>query len=150
MEIIELPKDFDFNEIKELVIAEWPAEWGEKTAEEKLKAITGISDSETDVNKVLVEAGKKIGWYRYTRWPREESNKDKAHTLDIVIAPEYQGRGLGKLLMADLIEDCKARGYKKLQSRTFLNNESSIGLHKSTGFREAFRTEDSIVWELAL
>jgi hypothetical protein len=37
-----------------------------------------------------------------------------------------------------------------LKSRTFFSNIESIELHKKTGFYEAFRIKDSIVWEINL
>jgi L-amino acid N-acyltransferase YncA len=150
MDLKKLPIDLDFMELGELIVAEWPDEWDAKTDDEKILVMKEISNSETDVNKVLIHDGKKIGWYRYSRWPRESGNHTHAHTLDIVILPDFRKQGLGTVLMNDLIKDCRSHGYKNLKSRTLLENRASEKLHLATGFREAFRTGDSIIWEIDL
>ena len=150
MDIIDTGADFDFGKVVELIKAEWPPQWKAVTEAEMVAEIEGSADRRHDVNRLLVEGDRILGWYRYSRWPREESNRTDAHTLDIAVLPEMQGRGYGELLMRDLVEDCRRRGYRKLMSRTFFDNARSIALHAKVGFAEAFRTEDSIVWSLSL
>jgi phosphinothricin acetyltransferase len=150
MEILEAGGDFSFAGIAELIEAEWPRQWKAASRDEMVAEIEASADARYDVNKLLVDGDRIVGWYRYSRWPREESNLQGAHTLDIAVLPGLQGRGYGAMLMRDLVEDCRSRGYRKLMSRTFFDNAASIALHKRTGFAEAFRTEDSIVWEIAL
>ena len=149
-ELVEAGADFSFASIAALIAAEWPSQWPATDEAGMLSEIEKSSDPRYDVNKLLVEGGRVIGWYRYSRWPREESNLTEAHSLDIAILPESRGRGYGELLMRDLISDCRERGYRKLMSRTFLDNGPSISLHAKIGFAEAFRTADSIVWTLNL
>ena len=147
--IVEEKGKMDFSLMLDLINAEWPKEFGEATDQEKIEEMEQ-SSNELDVNKFLLNEGRKIGWYRYSRWPREDSNHDFAHTFDIVVLPQYKGQGFGKLLMIDMIQDCRNRGFKNLKSRTFMNNEDSIRLHEKCGFKEAFRVNDSIVWEINL
>lgn len=147
--IVEENGNIDYSSIIELINAEWPEEFGEATDQEKITEMER-SSNKLDINKFLIKNNKKIGWYRYSSWPREESNHDLAHTFDIVVLPEYKGQGFGKLLMNDMIQDCINKGFKNLKSRTFLNNEDSIRLHQKCGFKEAFRVNDSIVWEINL
>ncbi len=73
---------------------------------------------------------------------------NKAHTMDIAVIPSRQKQGLGKLLMADMIQDCSKNGCTQLLSRSMRNNESSIRLHQSFAFTVYMETEDSIVWEI--
>jgi L-amino acid N-acyltransferase YncA len=150
MELIEREGAFPFAEILELIKAEWPSQWKAATDAQMLAEMEGSSDARFDVNKLLLDGERIVGWYRYSRWPREESNLEDAHTLDIAISPGLQGRGYGSMLMSDMLGDCRGRGYRKLMSRTFLDNAASIALHRKSGFSEAFRTEDSIVWERRL
>ena len=68
--------------------------------------------------------------------------------LDIAVLPSYQGRGIGKRLMKDLIRDCDAKGFERISSRSFKSNQPSIRLHRSLSFKKCRITDDSIVWEL--
>ena len=103
----------------------------------------GFSTGSLDRNKI-------IGFYRYTKWPREDEKTETIHLFDISILPERQKQGLGTILMKDLFKDCKTNGYKKVFSRSYKNNESSIRFHKSTGFTLHIETEDSFIWEISL
>jgi len=148
--IVEAGGEVDFRGMLDFILAEWPPQFGDVPNERKVEEFEKSADAAYDVNKFLVADGARVGWYRYSRWPRDPANLRDAHTLDIAVLQDRRGRGYGKLLMEDLIADCRRRGYKNLKSRTFFDNAVSIALHKSAGFREAFRTEDSIVWEIDL
>jgi L-amino acid N-acyltransferase YncA len=56
--------------------------------------------------------------------------------FSIYVARERRGRGLGRAALARLAEECEARGYWKLVSRIFPENEASLALCRSVGFRE--------------
>jgi len=105
-------------------------------------------DARTDTVKYLLDGGKIIGFYRYTLWPREDPRPRAAHVLDIAILPACRKRGLGTLLMNDLIQDSRKRGLDRILSRSFKSNDGSMRLHRSLGFTQIESTEDSIVWEL--
>lgn len=140
----------DYAEIIDLIRVEWPGQFGKATDEEKIAHMQEHHNVQTDTVKYLIEDGKIIGFYRYTTWPREDPLSHTAHTLDIAIVPTHQKRGLGTRLMKDLIEDCRKKGITRLLSRSFESNPGSIRLHQSLGFIQQKKTEDSIVWELAI
>jgi L-amino acid N-acyltransferase YncA len=150
MEIIEETGKINYANIIDLIKEAWPREWGESSEENMIREYEKTSNYEYDINKFLYDNDKIIGWYRYSAWPREEKNKENAHTLDIVINPKYQGKGLGRMLMEDQILDCKRRGVKKLMSRTIEGNINSYKLHERCGFKISFRKGTDIVWELNL
>ena len=54
----------------------------------------------------------------------------------VYVSRESRGRGLGRVTLAALVEDCEARGYRKLLSRIFPRNEASLALARLLGFRE--------------
>ena len=56
--------------------------------------------------------------------------------FSIYVARAHRGRGLGRATVAALIDECEARGYWKLVSRIFPENEASLALCRSLGFRE--------------
>ncbi|NOY09399.1 MAG: GNAT family N-acetyltransferase [Spirochaetes bacterium] len=138
----------NYAEIIDLISVEWPPEFGKKTDGEKIKQMQDHYNIKTDTVKYLLDAGKVIGFYRYTLWPRENPMSHAAHILDIAILPTYQNRGLGTRLMKDLIQDCRRKRINRLLSRSFKSNRGSIRLHQSLGFTQHMSTEDSIVWEL--
>lgn len=150
MKIEEVRGIPDYAEILELINAEWPIEFGEKTDQEKLRHMQEHHNPETDIVKYLLEDGDVVGFYRYSRWPRAHPHSRTAHLLDIAVAPSQQGRGLGRKLMTDLTRDCSEKGIEKLFSRTFKTNRRSIGFHRSFGFTEYKTTDDSIVWQLTV
>lgn len=55
----------------------------------------------------------------------------------IYLAPEAAGRGYGKLLLAKLIEECRARELREIVAVIGdSGNHASIGLHRRLGFRD--------------
>jgi GNAT superfamily N-acetyltransferase len=164
VKIVEERKAPDFGSLIDLFRDEWPLELGAVTDIEKVEEMEKNYDPATDTIKYLIDGGRKIGWYRYTKWPRNATSggvardatpgdaapTDTAHTLDIGVLPECRGKGYGALLLKEMITDCSKRGFKKLMSRTVFGNTSSIRLHEACGFKESFRTGDSIIWEISL
>lgn len=55
--------------------------------------------------------------------------------VSIYISNDHKGKGIGKALMAKLIVESEINGIWTLQSGMFPENEATIALHKSTGFR---------------
>jgi L-amino acid N-acyltransferase YncA len=52
------------------------------------------------------------------------------------VAVEARGRGAGRMAMEALAAEARARGFWKLVSRIFPENEASLALCRSLGFRE--------------
>lgn len=150
MDIIDKEGFPDFSEIIELIRAEWPVEFGELRDEEMVEEMDKSFNLDTDRVRYLIDGEKVIGFYRYSRWPREDRSSTTAHTFDISILPERHREGLGTMLMNDMIETCKSEGYKMLLSRSFKSNVASIELHRSLNFSLHLETEDSFVWEIEL
>ena len=61
--------------------------------------------------------------------------QDEVHVLNVAVAPEHRRRGVGRLLMDEVL----ARGRHRLCTLATLevrrSNEAAIGLYKSLGFR---------------
>jgi L-amino acid N-acyltransferase YncA len=56
--------------------------------------------------------------------------------VSIYVANASRGKGIGKALLAALIEQSERNGIWTLQAGIFPENKASIALHKSCGFRE--------------
>lgn len=56
----------------------------------------------------------------------------------VYVAPEAQGRGVGRLLLAELLARCAALGARQMLAVIGdADNAGSIGLHRALGFRHA-------------
>ena len=55
--------------------------------------------------------------------------------ISIYIGENARGKGIGKVLLARLIEESERAGYWTLQSGIFPENKASIKLHERLGFR---------------
>ncbi|MDC7124055.1 MAG: GNAT family N-acetyltransferase [Spirochaetales bacterium] len=148
---LKLVDDFpNYTDLIELINAEWPPQFGDKTDSEKIADMRDSYSIECDRTKLLYDDGILIGFYRYTLWPRGARITEAAHIYDIALLPERQKLGLGMFLMQDLISDCKDRKLKKLLSRSFNDNKASMALHRKAGFHISLEKDDSILWELIL
>jgi L-amino acid N-acyltransferase YncA len=56
--------------------------------------------------------------------------------FSIYVARDRRGHGFGRAALAALVEECERRGLWKLVSRIFPENEPSLALCRSLGFRE--------------
>jgi phosphinothricin acetyltransferase len=56
--------------------------------------------------------------------------------FSIYVARSHRGRGFGRSALAALIAECEARGFWKLVSRVFPENEASLALCRALGFSE--------------
>jgi L-amino acid N-acyltransferase YncA len=56
--------------------------------------------------------------------------------FSVYVARAHRGRGVGRVLVSALIEEAERRGFWKLVSRVFPENESSLALCRSLGFRK--------------
>ncbi|WP_106794803.1 GNAT family N-acetyltransferase [Aquimarina sp. Aq78] len=75
------------------------------------------------------------GWAALSPTSKREVYKGVAE-VSIYITSKYRSLGIGKLLLSKLIEESEKAGFWTLQAGIFRNNNASIDLHKSLGFRE--------------
>lgn len=85
---------------------------------------------------------------------------DEAELLMITIAPEYQGQGLGKLLLTHTMKQLQNKGASCMFLEVRESNESAIGLYESLGFCETGRRsgyypakkgrEDALIYSIEL
>jgi len=59
----------------------------------------------------------------------------EAHLSRLAVHPDYQGRGLGSRLLADVIRRCRTRGLASLTVNTQAHNRRSLRLYRRFGFR---------------
>ncbi|WP_062053799.1 GNAT family N-acetyltransferase [Aquimarina longa] len=110
---------------------------------------TGIATFETEVPswkqwdnshikscriKAIVKE-KILGWAALSPISKRKVYKGVGE-VSIYVSKKYRGRGVGKLLLSQLIKESEQTGIWTLQASVFSNNNTSIILHKSLGFRE--------------
>ena len=54
----------------------------------------------------------------------------------VYVRRDWRGKGLGRLALSRLIQECERVGFRKLVSRIFVENAASRALHQAVGFRE--------------
>ena len=60
----------------------------------------------------------------------------EAHLLNICIAPEWQRRGYGKLLLEHFLELARERGAAQMFLEVRLSNAAALDLYRNSGFNE--------------
>ncbi|HEU4458172.1 MAG TPA: GNAT family N-acetyltransferase [Methylibium sp.] len=87
---------------------------------------------------LVVEAEGRVLGYAYANYFRPRMAYRFALEDSIYLAPEAQGRGLGRLLLAELIARCEAQGARQMLAVIGDSaNAGSIGLHRALGFVDA-------------
>ncbi|MDQ2856113.1 MAG: N-acetyltransferase family protein [Acidobacteriota bacterium] len=61
--------------------------------------------------------------------------------VSVYVGADCRGQGVGRALLEKLVEESEQNGIWTLQASIFPENQSSIALHRSCGFREVGRRE---------
>jgi phosphinothricin acetyltransferase len=65
---------------------------------------------------------------------RERAGYSATAENSVYVDRAQRGRGIGRALLADLMERASAHGFHSLIARIAGHNETSIGLHTAAGF----------------
>lgn len=82
----------------------------------------------------IYENNKMLGWTALTPVSSRCVYAGVAE-VSVYIAQKERGKGIGKILLNELIKQSEANGIWMLQSGIFSENQSSIKLHEKCGFR---------------
>jgi ribosomal-protein-alanine N-acetyltransferase len=61
---------------------------------------------------------------------------DEGHILDVAVDPALRGAGIGRLLVQQVLQDCRFGGASFVSLEVRESNFSAIGLYKKMGFAE--------------
>jgi L-amino acid N-acyltransferase YncA len=91
---------------------------------------------EEELPLVVVESDGEVVAWAVAHHYRHRSAYAGVGDFSVYVARSARGRGLGRAAVEALIEECERRGLWKLVSRIFPENEASLALCRSLGFRE--------------
>lgn len=76
-----------------------------------------------------------VGWAALSPYSSRNAYRGVAE-LSIYVGSGYQGAGVGKALLSELVRGSEKAGFWTLLAGIFPENQASIALHLSQGFRE--------------
>jgi acetyltransferase len=92
------------------------------------------------------ETGEGIAVARYVRFDDDPEEADFA----IAVADAWQGRGLGRLLLGELLEAARANGLRRLSGDVIATNERMLALGHTLGVPTRTSVAESGVVRLVL
>jgi len=91
--------------------------------------------------RLVARVGETVaGWSALSRFSARPAYSGVAE-VSLYVEMAFRGRGIGRVLLNDLIKCSEQNSVWTLQAGIFPENESSLGLHKKLGFREVGRRE---------
>ena len=77
---------------------------------------------------VAEQGGVVIGYFGYLHI------LDELHILNVAVAPDFRGRGIGKRLLDRLVEEARALSVRAVTLEVRESNHTAIRLYERTGF----------------
>jgi phosphinothricin acetyltransferase len=79
--------------------------------------------------------GEVVGWIAVVPYSRRAVYRGVGEE-SVYVSERARGRGVGRALLEALIASARAGGLWMLQAGVFPENEASLALHRSLGFRD--------------
>ena len=131
-----------------------PADWEQVHSIIREGIATGYTTFETDAPSwekwdaghlrsarlVARQGDRVLGWAALSPVSNREAYRGVAE-LSISVTEQSRGQGIGRTLLAALIETSEQIGIWTLQGAIFPENTASVNLHLRCGFREVGRRE---------
>ena len=84
----------------------------------------------------VYEIDGKIVGYCYAHAWKERAAYSKTLETTVYVSDKYRGKGIGRDLIARLIEECRNRRYEVLIACITAENKSSCDMHIKMGFKQ--------------
>ena len=130
--------------IRELRPDDWPAvraiyedgiRSGDATFETETPTWESWDAAHSELRLVAERDGSIVGWAALSP-ASGRCCYSGVGEVSVYVAEEARGSGLGRELLGDLVERSEGAGYWTLNAGVFPENEASMRLHRSCGFRE--------------
>ena len=132
-------------EVRPLVPSDWPAAaaifaegiaTGHATFETTVPAWEDWDARHLPEHRLVAELdGEVAGWVAVVPYSSRAAYRGVGEE-SVYVSQRARGRGVGRALLTALIESARAGGLWTLQAGVFPENEASLRLHRSLGFRE--------------
>ena len=132
-------------EVRALVAADWPAvaaifaeglATGNATFETAVPSWEDWDARHLPEHRLVAELdGELAGWIAVVPYSSRAAYRGVGEE-SVYVADRARGRGVGRALLAALIASAREGGLWTLQAGIFRENEASLALHRSLGFRE--------------
>ena len=86
---------------------------------------------------LVAETGGRIAGYAYASAFRTRPAYRYTVEDSIYVDPDFQGQGVGRALLSQLIGECTSRGYRQMLAVIGGAHPASIALHQALGFEMA-------------
>lgn len=106
----------------------------EKSVEDRLRWLAEHGERYPVI--VAVHQEKVIGWGSLSRYAERPGWRFTAENA-VYVDPEFSGRGVGKIILEELIDLARKLGYHTIIAQIAGGNEASIRLHEKYGFKHA-------------
>lgn len=93
-----------------------------------------------DPRLIAIDNNKILGWAALTP-VSSRCVYAGVGEVSVYVDPGVQGKGIGKLLLGELIRHSEQKGFWTLQAGIFPENKASIKIHEDLGFRIIGRRE---------
>jgi ribosomal protein S18 acetylase RimI-like enzyme len=100
--------------------------------------IDKLTNPSTDAIFFLAEDehGTPLGFIHIQPGTDYYNHESHAHIANVIMAPEAEGRGIGRMLMEKAEEWARAQGYRWLTLSVFADNTHAREVYKRLGFGE--------------
>ncbi|MEU8885115.1 GNAT family N-acetyltransferase [Streptomyces hydrogenans] len=119
------------------LVAEWPTHadevvrWcGRREFPVTARTVTAWQEDDDVRAHVLVEDGTVLGYGEV--WLDDE--EDEAELARIIVAPGARGRGIGRILVRELLGRALAAGFRDVFLRVRPDNETALACYRGAGF----------------
>lgn len=103
------------------------------TTEEERKYIEDMTSSKSNISVVVFCDGEYIGDCSVTGGTCDRLKH--RGTLGIALRLKYTGLGIGTLLMENILNEAKERGFEQIELEDATKNERALALYKKFGFQ---------------
>lgn len=107
------------------------------TPDEERRAWLDEHDAEHPVTVAELD-GEVVGYGSLSVYNKREGYRFTVEN-SLYVHPERQRRGIGRALLADLIERARALGHRTIIAGVSADQEASVALHRAAGFVQVAR-----------
>lgn len=85
---------------------------------------------------IAEDDNRKVGYIAAATKKIDYRNSKYIEIENLGVVPEYQSKGIGKLLMEECLNWAKTKGYQRAYVNSYFENKGAINFYKKNGFQE--------------